>query len=203
MNPKLKSYLFPGLLAALVLGIAGYLVVQSLGSGSSLPVVQAAPDFELTNVDGRQIKAGDNAGKVVLMEFMFTSCPDICPVTTYKMVQLQEQLKQQGTFGDKVQFVAVTFDPERDTPETLQKYAERMGMDMSGWQVLRGEEAATKELAAKYGVNVVNMGEGQFVHNVTSLQLIDAKQQIRRVYEMGDGMDNEEVLKDISSLLDE
>ncbi|PRX70669.1 SCO1/SenC family protein [Cohnella sp. SGD-V74] len=90
MNPKLKSYLFPGLLAALVLGIAGYLVVQSLGSGSSLPVVQAAPDFELTNVDGRQIKAGDNAGKVVLMEFMFTSCPDICPVTTYKMVQLQE-----------------------------------------------------------------------------------------------------------------
>ncbi|OXS57233.1 hypothetical protein B1A99_17235 [Cohnella sp. CIP 111063] len=90
LNPKLKSYLFPGLLAALVLGIAGYLVVQSLGSGSSLPVVQAAPDFELTNVDGRQIKAGDNAGKVVLMEFMFTSCPDICPVTTYKMVQLQE-----------------------------------------------------------------------------------------------------------------
>jgi len=203
LNPKLKSYLFPGLLAVLVLGIAGYLVVQSLGSGSSLPVVQAAPDFDLTNVDGRQIKAGDNAGKVVLMEFMFTSCPDICPVTTYKMVQLQEKLKQQGAFGDKVQFVAVTFDPERDTPETLQKYAERMGMDMSGWHVLRGEEAATKVLAAKYGVNVVNMGEGQFVHNVTSLQLIDAKQQIRRVYEMGDGMDNEEVLKDISSLLDE
>ena len=203
MNPKLKSYLFPILMAVLLLGVAGYLVVRSLDSGPSLPIVQAAPDFELTNLDGRQVKASDNAGKVVLMEFMFTSCPDICPVTTFKMVQLQETLKQQGIFGDKVQFVAVTFDPERDTPEALQKYAERMRMDMSGWQVLRGKEAATKELAARYGINVVNMGDGQFVHNVTSLQLIDAKQQIRRVYEMGDGMDNEEVLKDIAVLLNE
>ncbi len=203
MNPKLRSYLFPCLLAVLFLGIAAYILVGSLGSASSIPVVQAAPNFELTNVDGQQIKASDNAGKVVLMEFMFTSCPDICPVTTYKMVQLQEKLKQQGLFGDKVRFVAVTFDPERDTPEVLQKYAERMGMDMSGWHVLRGEEAATKELAAQYGINVVNMGDGQFVHNVTSLQLIDPNQQIRRVYEMGDGMNNEEVLQDIAVLLDE
>jgi len=84
MNPKLRSYLFPCLLAVLFLGIAAYILVGSLGSASSIPVVQAAPNFELTNVDGQQIKASDNAGKVVLMEFMFTSCPDICPVTTYK-----------------------------------------------------------------------------------------------------------------------
>ncbi|MFB9274348.1 SCO family protein [Cohnella cellulosilytica] len=203
MNPRLKSYLFPVVLAVLVLGLGGYFVFRANESGSPLPVVQSAPAFELTNVDGRPIRAGDNEGKVVLMEFMFTSCPDICPVTTYKMVQLQEKLIQQGVFGSKVQFVAVTFDPERDTPDVLQKYAERMGMDMSGWQVLRGEEAGTKELASRYGINVMNMGDGQFVHNVTSLQLIDARQQVRRVYEMGDGMDNDEVLKDIASLLNE
>ncbi len=203
MNPKAKNYLFPGLLAVLVAGLAGYFVFRSNDAGSSLPVLQSAPGFELTNMDGRRIQASDNEGKVVLMEFMFTSCPDICPVTTYKMVQLQEKLKEQGAFGSQVRFVAVTFDPERDTPEVLKKYAERMGMDLSGWQVLRGEEAETKELASRYGVNVMNMGDGQFVHNVTSLQLIDAKQQIRRVYEMGDGMDNEEVLRDIAGLIGE
>ncbi|MFC4597723.1 SCO family protein [Cohnella hongkongensis] len=203
MNPRLRSYLFPAALSAAVLGIAVYFVFLSNSAGSALPVVKPAPEFELTNVDGSLVKASDHEGQVVLMEFMFTSCPDICPVTTYKMVQLQEELKRQNWFGSKVRLVAVTFDPERDTPEALAQYADRMGIDMNGWHLLRGEEAETKEIAAEYGINVVNLGDGQFVHNVTSLQLIDADRQIRRVYEMGDGMDNDQVLKDIASLLDE
>ncbi|BBI32810.1 SCO family protein [Cohnella abietis] len=180
-----------------------YFLYSSKDRETALPVVQSAPEFALTNLDGQQVNASDNKGKIVLMEFMFTSCPDICPLTTYKMVQLQEQLKEQGLFGNEVQFVAITFDPKQDTPEMLKKYADRMKMDMSGWHVLRGEEEATKEIAKQYGVMVQNMGDGQFVHTVTSLNLIDSEQKVRKVYSMGDEMNNEVIMADIVSLLSE
>lgn len=86
-------------------------------------------------------------------------------------------------------------------PEVLREYARRMGLDEKGWQLLRGEEQETRDIAAKYGVMVQRMDDGQFVHNVTSLQLIDANRNIRKVYSMGEEMDTEEILKDIDSLL--
>jgi len=203
LKPKLKSYMFPMLLLILMLILIVYFVYRSLEREAALPVIQPAPDFILTELNGEPIKASDNKGKIVLMEFMFTSCPDICPLTTYKMVQLQEQLKKEDWFGNKVQFVAVTFDPTHDTPEVLLKYANRMKMDLSGWHVLRGDEAATKEIARKYGVTVQNLGDGQFVHTVTSLNLIDSEQRVRKVYEMGDDMDNAKIMADITSLISE
>ncbi|QMV39772.1 SCO family protein [Cohnella cholangitidis] len=203
LSTKLKSYLFPSVLFVFVLGLAVYFVYRSLSSESALPIVKAAPDFVLQNIDNTLMTASVNKGKVVLMEFMFTSCPDICPLTTYKMVQLQEQLKQKNMFGNQVRFVAVTFDPERDTPEVLRDYAQRMNMDSSGWYILRGEEEQTKKIAAEYGIMVQNLGDGQFVHTVTSLNLIDSEQRIRKVYAMGEEMNSEEIMKDIESLLAE
>ncbi|WP_239619235.1 SCO family protein [Cohnella mopanensis] len=203
MSNKMSNYLFPLALLVIVICLAVYFIYQAEGSKSALPVVKSAPDFVLQDWDGQSVNASSNKGKVVLMEFMFTSCPDICPLTTYKMVQLQEQLKQKGLFGNQVQFVAVTFDPENDTPEVLRKYAQRLNMDGSGWRILRGDEEQTKKIAADYGIMVQNLGEGQFVHTVTSLQLIDSEQRIRKVYEMGEGMKSEEIMKDIASLLSE
>lgn len=203
MSPKLKSYVFPVLLLIVTASIAAYLFLHSSNGKSGLSVIRSAPDFQLKDLNGKTVQASENTGKVVLMEFMFTSCPDICPVTTYKMVQLQNELKKQALFGSKVRFVAVTFDPENDTPEVLRKYADRMGMDPEGWQVLRGEEKPTHEIAAQYGVRVVKTDDGQFVHNATSLQLIDAGQKVRKVYSMGEELNIEEVMADINALLAE
>lgn len=203
MRNKLKSYVFPSVLLVFVLGLAVYFIYRSTSSESALPVLKAAPDFVLQNLDNEPVMASVNKGKVVLMEFMFTSCPDICPLTTYKMVQLQEQLKQKNMFGNQVRFVAVTFDPEQDTPEVLRDYAQRMNMDSSGWHILRGEEEYTKKIAADYGIMVQNLGDGQFVHTITSLNLIDSEQRIRKVYAMGEDMNSEEIMKDIESLLTE
>ncbi|WP_373229989.1 SCO family protein [Cohnella sp.] len=201
MSNKIRSYLFPLVLLVLVISLAFYFVYRSVNSETELPIGNAAPDFVLQDWDDQFVKASYNKGKVVLMEFMFTSCPDICPLTTYKMVQLQEQLKQKGLFGNQVQFVAVTFDPVHDTAEVLREYALRMNMDRSGWHILRGEEEQTKKIAAEYGIMVQNLGDGHFVHTVTSLQLIDSEQRIRKIYEMGEEMNNEEIMKDIESLL--
>ena len=60
--------------------------------------------------------------KIRLVEFMYTQCPDVCPNTTYQMKQLRDQLTKDGVFGKKVEFLTVSFDPKRDTPEVLTHY---------------------------------------------------------------------------------
>lgn len=195
----------PFLIAIIILccAILAYLFYIFQNSDSKLPIVKAAPNFTLQELDGSTFEMKENQGKIMLIEFMFTSCPDICPATTYNMVLLQEELKKQGSFGSEVQLAAITFDPNTDTPEVLQAYAQRMGIDHSGWKVLRGDEDYTIEKAKEYGIMIQKLEGNQFVHTVTSLMLVDAKQQIRKVYRMGEEMDIEIILKNINTLLKE
>ena len=82
-----------------------------------LPKIAPAPEFALTSQDGAQIALADFRGKVVAVTFIFTLCTATCPVLTPMMSLVQDQLGPD--FGDKVAFVSITVDPERDTPEVL------------------------------------------------------------------------------------
>src|SRR4051794_3086698 len=87
-----------------------------------LPVIGPAPDFDLTSQDGKRVRLADYRGKVTAVTFIFTECPDICPMLTSNMTQVQQLL---GTdFGKTVAFVSITIDPETDTPPVLKEYAE-------------------------------------------------------------------------------
>ena len=78
-----------------------------------------AKDFELTDHNGQVRHLKDFSGKVVVMFFGFTQCPDVCPTT---MLELAEIKKTLGKDGDRLQALFVTVDPERDTPEILKAY---------------------------------------------------------------------------------
>ena len=78
-----------------------------------------AREFQLTGHDGKPRTLADFRGKVVLLFFGFTHCPDICPAT---LAQFAHAAKQLGADADRVQFLFVTVDPERDTVEILAKY---------------------------------------------------------------------------------
>jgi protein SCO1 len=78
-----------------------------------------AKDFELTDHNGQVRHRNDFAGKVVVMFFGYTQCPDVCPTT---MLELAEIKKTLGKDGDRLQALFVTIDPERDTPEILKAY---------------------------------------------------------------------------------
>lgn len=78
-----------------------------------------AQDFALTDPDGQTRSLKDFKGKVVVVFFGFTQCPDVCPAT---MAELAEVKRQLGPDGDKLQGVFITVDPERDTPELLKAY---------------------------------------------------------------------------------
>ena len=108
---------------AVFIGAAGLL---SACSESKPPFVSAdvtgatyAKNFELTDHNGKLRRLTDFSGKVVVMFFGFTQCPDVCPTS---MVELAEVKKLLGADGDKLQALFVTVDPARDTPEVLKAY---------------------------------------------------------------------------------
>jgi protein SCO1/2 len=78
-----------------------------------------ARDFQLTDHNGQALPIKDFKGKVVVLFFGYTQCPDVCPTT---MAELAEVKKQLGKDGDKVQGLFVTVDPARDTPQVLKAY---------------------------------------------------------------------------------
>lgn len=99
-----------------------------------------AKDFNLADGDGRRWKLADFRGKVTVVFFGFTQCPDVCPTT---MVELAEVKKRLGADGERVQGIFVTIDPERDTPEVLKAYVANFGAGFVGLRGSAEETAAT------------------------------------------------------------
>ena len=112
-------------ISALFAGVGGLLSAcsESKPQFSSVDVtgVTYAKDFELTDHNGQVRRLGDFKGKIVVMFFGFTQCPDVCPTS---MTELAEVKKALGADGDKLQGLFVTVDPARDTPEVLKGYME-------------------------------------------------------------------------------
>ncbi|MBB6670907.1 SCO family protein [Cohnella nanjingensis] len=176
-KPFARRYGFPIAVLVLCVILGGYLL-WSQKSGSKLPDLGAAPDFTYQDIDGKTVKMSDLNGKVRLVYFFYTNCPDVCPPTTFMLSQVQEKLKADGQFGSDVEIVSVTIDPQRDTPEVLRKFGDKFKADYAGWRFLRGDEAATADLAKKYGLLAVK-GEDGFFSHANLIVLVDKKGRMR------------------------
>jgi protein SCO1/2 len=87
--------------------------------GSDVTGTSFARDFDLVDHEGRRRTLADFRGKVTVVFFGFTHCPDVCPTT---LAELAEAMKRLGSDAERVQVLFVTVDPERDTPELLKRY---------------------------------------------------------------------------------
>jgi protein SCO1/2 len=161
-------------------------------------MIGPAPDFALTSQDGEPASLVDFRGKVLAVAFIFTSCPDMCPLLTAKMVQVQDELGSK--FGTKIAFVSITVDPERDTPEVLRKYAQTVGANLTGWKFLTGPPAVLREVERSYGIYAGKIA-GKVDHTFLT-SLIDPRGSIRVQY-LGVRFDPEEFRRDLLSLVDE
>ena len=164
-----------------------------------LPALGAAPDFALISQDGVEATLEDLRGKVIAVAFIYTWCPDVCPMLTDKMARVQDELGPD--FGTEVAFVSITVDPERDTPEVLKEYAEAFDADLAGWSFLTGSLAAVREVARRYGVAVVPAADGGIDHTLLTT-LIDRHGTMRVQY-LGYRFDEEEFRHDLQSLVNE
>ncbi len=164
-----------------------------------LPKIAPAPEFALISQDGAAVKLADYRGKVVAVTFIFTLCADTCPVLTPMMSFVQDQLG--ANFGEKIHFVSITVDPERDTPEVLKEYAQAFCANLSGWSFLTGTPDAIGDLTRRYGVFAAKTANGSIDH--TFLTSIIDQRGILRVQYLGVRFDPEEFRRDLVSLLKE
>ena len=122
------------LLLCLAMAVAPSLALgHHAGHEQRLPTIGPAPDFSLTSQDGATVALRGFAGRSLAVAFIYTSCPDVCPLLTEKMAQVQDELGPD--FGSKVAFVSITVDPEHDTPPALKAYAEGHGANLEGLEL--------------------------------------------------------------------
>jgi protein SCO1/2 len=105
-----------------------------------------AEDFALTDHNGVPRNLASFKGKVVLVFFGYTQCPDVCPTT---MVELAKVMQELGPLADKLQVLFITVDPERDTQQLLAEYVPAFDKRFLG---LRGDAAATAKVAKEFKV---------------------------------------------------
>jgi protein SCO1 len=119
------------------------------------PVDVAAPAFTLQDADGRVTRLVDLKGKVVVLHFIFTKCPDVCPLHAERIAEIQKMVNITPMKA-QVQFITVTTDPTRDTGQVLRDYGDNHGLDLVNWIFLTAAagdpEDATRRLAKAYGV---------------------------------------------------
>jgi protein SCO1 len=168
------------------------------GDDTRLPVIGPAPPFALTSQDGRPMTLAELRGKVVAVNFIYTGCPDICPLLTEKMALVQDELGPN--LGSKTVFVSITLDPEHDTPEVLREYAQLWGARPEGWTFLTGSPEAIREVADRWGIFFDKKQDGSVDHTQLTT-LVDAEGQMRVQY-LGARFDPEEFRHDIVSLID-
>ena len=164
-----------------------------------LPKIAPAPAFALTSQDGTQVSLADLRGKVVAVTFIYTSCIDTCPVLTALMAHVQDKLGQD--FGEKVAFVSITVDPERDTPEVLKQYADTFSANLKGWAFLTGDPAAIRDITRRYGVFAAKNAKGEVDH--TFLTSIVDRNGVLRVQYLGIRFDPDEFRRDLLNLVKE
>jgi cytochrome oxidase Cu insertion factor (SCO1/SenC/PrrC family) len=156
-----------GLLIAVLIGVIGLGVVSLSKQGpltlplkattdSRLPVYGAVPDFTLTDQSGRSVRRADLEGRVWVANFIFTNCPDECPLMTAEMAQLQSDLAHVPD----LRLVSISVDPERDTPAVLSQYADRFNADPTRWLFLTGDKRAIYRLAKEgFRLGIVDPAE--------------------------------------------
>jgi len=199
----LKKHSFKIAVLALCAVMAVYLfVTKVMEPNEPLPVEQAAPAFELTNVvNGEKVSLDSTDGKVRIVYFYFANCPDVCPPTTFLLSEVQDQLKAEGKLGNKVELISITFDPERDTPEVIIDFAKKTFAEFEGWSFLRGEEEETVELARAFRVDVKKLDDGAFIHS-NVITIVDQQGQIRKWINGNDQeLTAEKIVKELNKLL--
>lgn len=183
---------------ALVLGL-----VACGGQGASLGSYGELPGFALKDQRGVEVRDADLKGRVLVVDFIFTSCPDVCPLLTQQLAGIRKQLQPRASLA----FVSFSVDPEHDTPERLQQFATQHGADHADWYFLTGPLAQVREVVTSgfkqaMQAEPVVPGKPRNVLHGTHFVLVDRSGQIRGFFR-NDGEGTAQLQKAAAQLLAE
>ncbi len=160
-------------------GIVTVALLAGCADGQAPVMGQAALGaVKLASSDGRTLAIRDLRGTPTLLFFGFTHCPEVCPLSLVKAVQIKRLL---GPAAEQLQVAFVTVDPQRDTPEHLREYLAAFDTTFLG---LAGDEAGTRAIAESLGVSYRRVGEGDMAtfEHTASWFLLGADGQLQDVY---------------------
>lgn len=139
-----------------------------------------ASEIELTRSTGETFRLSEQRGKIVLLFFGYTSCPDVCPTTLAEMKLVMDSL---GTLGENVQVVFVSVDPDRDTPEKIQTYVNHFHPTFLG---LSGSRAELEPIWQSYSIVREEVQSdsafGIIINHTARLFLVDQQGALRLSY---------------------
>ncbi|HCE27899.1 MAG TPA: SCO family protein [Comamonadaceae bacterium] len=188
---------------AILVGAGVFLTACSKGKpefrGVDISEVEYARDIPLPDHNGQQRSLKDFRGKVVVVFFGYTQCPDVCPTTMQEMAEVKKML---GPDGDRLQSIFVTVDPERDTPDMLKAY---MGNFDPSFLALRGTPEQTAAVAKDFKIYFKKV-DGKTPTSYTmdhsaGSYIYDTQGRLRVYYRYGSGA--EALAADVRTLLKE
>lgn len=185
-----------------------FLLLLVLGCKKTLPTVDdfSKESYNLLDQDSNKVDYPKSfKGEINVVGYIFTNCPDICPLTTNNMMRISDKLKSEGIKG--VRFVAISFDPEYDTPFVLRQYMRVRDITDKNWMFLTGEKSEIKRLMTRANiVSVVSdsstLKNGKkiyFYAHTDRISLFDKDFKLKKNYP-GSTINIEEIINDIKQL---
>jgi protein SCO1/2 len=146
------------------------------------PENRAAPDFALETIDGREVSLEDFRGKVVVLDFIYARCKDVCPLQSELLASIQKQINRTP-MRDLVEFVSIATDTEdaQSTADIMRGYSAQHGFDPANWTFLyRGSGASDAGIktGAAYGLKFEVTQDGDQVHGAVT-HVIDQAGRLR------------------------
>lgn len=192
-------------IAAIVLGSTAA-VAMLRSRAVDLPRYGEVPAFALTDAAGQPFGPAQLDGHVWVADFIFTSCPSVCPRMTEDMAKLQTWLVNRALDG-RVRLVSISVDPGRDTPARLVAYAQQFHARPGTWTFATGSQQAVEDAVVRGFKIAVNREKDDsqdafaIVHG-TKFVLVDGKRQIRGYYDSNDAAALAKLRDDLSALVD-
>jgi protein SCO1/2 len=192
-----KTLLIFVIIPAIILSMAfaSFLMYKEVNK-KQLPVLGRVYDFVLTDEKGDSFSFNKLKNKIWVVDFIFTTCSDICPIMTKNMAKLDK------TFAavDGIKLVSITVNPEQDSPEILKKYSEKYDANSKKWHFLTGSRDKIREIVLK-SFKLGSIEEPIF--HSSYFTLVDQNGLIRGYYDGLETKDINKLFKDAASLLKE
>jgi protein SCO1 len=169
------------------------------GKTSYDTVFHTVKNFSLTNQMGQTVTLDQLKGKIVLVNFFFTSCPSICPQMMKNLEKIQEAYVKNDTL---LQMISFTVDPERDSAETLRQYGLKHNINPDNWWLVTGPKTTLYDWARNQFYVSVTQGDGgpdDFIHT-EKIVLLDRDRHIRGYYDALDTTALKQCANDIAIL---
>jgi len=166
----------------------------------SISAYGTVPGFQLTNQNGQPFGSAQLSGKIWIADFIYTTCPGPCPMISSRMSELQKPLQKTD-----VHLVSFSVDPDKDTPEVLRGYADKLQAEPGRWDFVTGTKSAIYKLSHdgfKLAVSDGRDAQGIPVHS-TRMVLVDRHGQIRGYYDATEPEAITKLLADTNHLLRE